>query len=90
MFMFAIFVFLTGSLLGMRFKVLVLIPGIAIIESVLFWAGSRQGESAIALLIPAAIAWGGLELGYFCGSMARYRLQAQRAFKVLKRAEANR
>lgn len=85
--MLIVFVFLTGALLGMRFKVLILIPaaGIALIS--ILSVGFFRGDGASAILLCAALAWAGLEAGYLCGSATRYGIvRARRSHKVLLRA----
>jgi hypothetical protein len=70
--MLILFVFLTGALLGMRFRVLVLIPAVGAGLIGVLWVGVLQGPGSI--LLPGALAWVGVEFGYLCGTAARYRL----------------
>jgi hypothetical protein len=85
--MLILFVFLTGALLGMRFKVLILIPAVGIAVIAVLWAGALRGDAASAISLAAALAWAGLQFGYICGSAAQYRIAlARRPRKVLLRA----
>lgn len=85
--MLILFVFLTGALLGMRFKVLILIPAVGIAVIAVLWVGVLRGDGAIAILLATALAWAGLEFGYICGSAARYGIAlARRPRKVLLQA----
>jgi hypothetical protein len=70
--MFVFAVFLIGALFGMRFKVFVLIPAVAVVVSTIAWFGTLHGEGIYATLIWVALAWGALQIGYFCGIVMRY------------------
>jgi hypothetical protein len=76
--MFLLIVFLTGALLGMRFKVLILLPAVGLAGIGFFWVGTLRGGGASAILLPATLAWAGLQLGYLCGSATRYSFQLGR------------
>jgi hypothetical protein len=75
---FILFVFLTGVLLGMRFKILFLIPIIGLAVIATLWVGILHADSASAILLSAVLAWGALQLGYFCGAVTRYRIALSR------------
>ena len=64
--------FLFGTLLGIRFKVLVLIPviGLALLATVT--AGLIHRDSASAILVAAALNACGLQFGYLFGVVARH------------------
>ncbi len=85
--MLILFVFLTGALLGMRFKVLILIPTVGIAVIAILCLGVLRGDAASAILFPAALAWAALEFGYLCGSATRYSIvRARRPRKVVLQA----
>jgi hypothetical protein len=75
---FILFVFLTGVLLGMRFRILLLIPVIGLAVIATLWVGILHADSASAIVSAAVLAWGGLQLGYFCGAVTRYRIALSR------------
>ncbi len=63
---------LTGILLGMRLKVLVLIPAIASFSLVVVVLGVARGDGALAILVAAVIAASALQVGYLCGIFTKY------------------
>jgi hypothetical protein len=71
-------VFLTGALLGMRFKVLILIPAVGMVVIAVLWVGILHGDSVSAMFIRAMLAWSCLQMGYFCGIVTRYRFALAR------------
>jgi hypothetical protein len=72
--MFVVLVFLTGALLGMRFKVLVLIPAIGLAVIAVLWIGILRGDNASIVFIWAMLAGSCLQIGYLCGiALARIR-----------------
>jgi hypothetical protein len=77
-----IFSLLFGMAMGQRFKVLVLLPGIAVALVVAVGAGIAQAETAgpIALLAAASIA--SLQIGYLAGIILRYAPTAFRASRL--------
>jgi len=77
---------LIGATLGMRFKVLVLIPAIGLASIAIFAGGIARGDGASVVLIAAVVASGGLQVGYLCGILARYRLAAARRGRPRKAA----
>lgn len=60
-------VFLTGALLGMRFKVLVLIPAVGLAVMAVIWVGTLRGDGVAAVFLQATLAWSCLQIGYLCG-----------------------
>jgi hypothetical protein len=63
---------LVGAVLGMRFRVLVLIPAIGLTVATILAAGMIRGESVASFAITAILAGSGLQIGYLAGAIARY------------------
>ena len=61
-----------GAALGVRFKVLILIPAIGLAFMAIVAGGVARGDSALAILIAAVLASSGLQIGYLCCIIARY------------------
>jgi hypothetical protein len=59
-----------GAALGMRFKVFVLVPVLALCPFAI-WAVTA-GSAVSACFIAAALAFGGLQIGYLCGAVMRF------------------
>ena len=55
-----------GAALGVRFKVLILIPAIGLAFMAIVAGGVARGDSALAILIAAVLASSGLQIGYLC------------------------
>jgi hypothetical protein len=70
---------LIGAVLGMRFKVLVLIPAIGLIVPAIVAAGMIRGESVASLAVIAIVAGSCLQIGYLAGAVTRYATAAARA-----------
>lgn len=66
--------FLIGGLLGIRFKVLILVPAIGFVLAAVFCVGVARGDTPAAILVPAVLSSIFLQLGYFCGILTRDRL----------------
>ena len=70
--------FLAGTVLGMRFRVLVLVPAIACVLPIALTIGiSRQHELGSVLFLAAATVVS-LQIGFFAGIAIRYSLAAAR------------
>jgi hypothetical protein len=75
---FALISLLLGMVLGQRFRVLALVPVIAVWLPVAIGVGiARYGEFGTTLLL-AALAVAGLQIGYLAGVAIRYSLVAAR------------
>jgi hypothetical protein len=70
---------LVGAALGVRFKVLILIPAVAFAFIATVVAGVARGDSASAILIAAVLAGSSVQIGYICGIFGRYGLTMARA-----------
>jgi predicted neutral ceramidase superfamily lipid hydrolase len=69
---------LAGAALGMRFKVLVLVPAIGFILLVAAGTGLGRGDSLGTVLLMAAAAVTSLQIGYFGGGIIRYVMATTR------------
>ncbi len=67
-------VFLIGAALGMKFKVLILIPAIGFALIAVVAGGIAYGDSVSAILIAAVLASSSLQIGYLCGTVMRYSI----------------
>jgi hypothetical protein len=70
----AISALLLGTALGMRFKVLILLPALLVALAGTIGVGSAGGNSLFAIAIAAAIASCCLQLGYVGGAVMRFGL----------------
>jgi hypothetical protein len=77
-------ILLIGAVLGMRFKVLILIHTIGFALIAILAGGIVRGDSASAILIAAVLAWICLQIGYLCGIMTRYSIAMARARRTRK------
>jgi hypothetical protein len=76
--MLALLSFLIGALLGMRFKVLILIPiGLAITAVVVI--AIARGDGLSTMLLAEALVLCCLQIGYLGGLLTRYMLVLARA-----------
>ena len=67
--------------MGMRFKVLVLVPAIGLALITIVAVGFAGGNSLFAVAIAAALASCCLQLGYVFGAFTRYGLASDRFAK---------
>jgi hypothetical protein len=79
MLMLILLAFLLGALLGMRFKVFILIPAIGFGLLAILAAGIARGNSASGTLIAAVLASSCLQIGYISGIIIRYSVAPARA-----------
>jgi hypothetical protein len=78
----AIVTLLTGILLGMRFKVLVLVPALALAIGAVLAGGVAHQEDAGAIALAMLIAAVGLQLGYLGGLSVNHALTVMRVARV--------
>jgi hypothetical protein len=71
--------FLFGAALGQRFKVLVLVPAMAIIIAFSIGAGLTQAQKPWWIVLMAVTASACLQFGYFTGIGTRYVLTDTRS-----------
>jgi len=76
--------FLIGAVLGMRFKVLILIPAIGLALIVILAAGVARDDNVSAILIAAVLASSFLQIGYLCGAVTRYSIALARTERTRK------
>jgi len=60
-------IFLIGAVLGLRFKVLILIPAICLVTIYTAVVGIAHGDRAATLILMAALVVTALQCGYFFG-----------------------
>jgi hypothetical protein len=77
--------FLVGAVLGMRFRVLILIPAIGFAMVVVLAAGIASGASLAAILTAAVLASICLQFGYLGGIGTRYSMALIRAGRSQQR-----
>ena len=70
---------LTGAVLAMRFKVLILIPAIGSALVVVVIGSFARGSGLSDMLIVAMLASTSLQVGYLCGALARQSFLLSRA-----------
>ena len=78
----AIITLLTGALLGVRFKVLVLVPTVALAIVAVFAGGLAHHEEASSIGLAMLIATICLQVGYLGGLGANQAVMAIRAGRV--------
>jgi hypothetical protein len=77
--------FLAGAVLGMRFRVFILIPAIGFAMVVVLAAGIASGASLAAILTAAVLASICLQFGYLGGIGTRYSMALIRAGRSQQR-----
>jgi hypothetical protein len=78
-----------GAALGVRFKVLILIPSIGLAFIAILAGGVARGDSASAILIAAVLASSFLQIGYLCSIIARHGIvRAESSHKAELRAKS--
>jgi hypothetical protein len=75
----AIISLLVGMVLGQRFRVLVLLPTIAIVVLVTVGAGLVQADSGWSIVLMAAATAASLQIGYLAGIAIRHIMVVARA-----------
>lgn len=84
---------LIGAVLGMKFKVLILIPAIGLALAAILIGGVARGDSASTIVITAELAAVCLQIGYLGGIIAFYgsgRARAGRLHNAALRAQSAR
>jgi hypothetical protein len=67
----AIAAIIIGALLGQRFKVLVLVPAIAVGSATTFGVGMAHDDSLCSVLLAMVLAISALQMGYLGGVVIR-------------------
>ena len=70
---------LTGAVLGMRFKVLILAPAIGVTFIAVSATGMARGEGLPTILLAGLLALICLQIGYLGGVLTRYTMTPARA-----------
>jgi len=77
--MLILLVSLIGAVLGLRFKVLILIPAIGFTIIAAVATGIAGGNGLLAILLAGVLASTCLQIGYLGGILARYSITLARA-----------
>jgi hypothetical protein len=75
---FALISLLAGMVLGQRFKVLAVVPAMAVSSLVAIGFGMARSEGLGGTVLLAALAVASLQIGYLAGVAIRYSLAAAR------------
>ena len=78
MLMTILLVFLTGAVLGLRFKVLVLVPAMGLAIIAITATGMASGYSLAAVLTAGVLALICVQIGYIGGLLTRYAMTLAR------------
>lgn len=70
-----------GALLGLRFKVLILIPAIAVSSAAVVYAGLSHGSSTGSILLLIVMTMTAIQFGYFAGAILGNSLVSSRKEK---------
>jgi hypothetical protein len=62
---------LVGAALGMRYKILILVPAVGTVLVIVFAGGLARGDSLAATMLATMLASGCLQIGYLCGALMR-------------------
>ncbi|HLH93797.1 MAG TPA: hypothetical protein VKW08_01630 [Xanthobacteraceae bacterium] len=81
--------FLIGAVMGLRFRVLVLVPAMGIALPLTVAAAIIQGYSLGQTLVTAAVGIVGLQVGYLAGVGVRHLLVVARASRIRARSAAD-
>ncbi len=79
--MFAIMTTLIGAMLGLRFKVLILVPAIVTSFLAIFGIGIAHGVGLWASLLATLLTITTLQIGYLAGAAVRFGVARARARK---------
>jgi hypothetical protein len=71
--------FVVGVVLGLKFKVLILVPAIGFAAAIISAGGVANGESIWHLTLAVAVAAISVQVGYLGGTVLRHILDAARA-----------
>jgi hypothetical protein len=79
---------LAGSVLGLRYKVLALVPAIGLALLVTVTTGIARAEGAWAVLGAAAAVATAVQIGYLAGTLTRFTIAGVRLRRVRTRTTA--
>jgi hypothetical protein len=72
----AIISFLSGIALGLRYKVVILIPAIVLVILFAMMVGIARGDRFLSLMLAMAIPGAAIQLGYLAGAEIRAAVDA--------------
>jgi hypothetical protein len=78
----AIFSVIVGMTLGQRFKVLILVPAIAIALLIAVGAGIAHADGPGMIILSSVLSLVGLQIGYLAGTGIRILMAAARAGRL--------
>jgi hypothetical protein len=78
--MFAMTAALVGAMLGLRFKVLILVPAIIIGSAAAFGFGIAHSSSLWSILLAIAVTSTALQMGYLGGTVIRWHKKFVKPF----------
>ena len=79
---FTIFCALAGAVLGMRYKVLALVPAIGLALMMVLISAIARGDGIWAILGAAAAAGTALQIGYLAGTLIRFAMAGARGARL--------
>ncbi len=82
MLMLNLLMLLTGCALGLRFKVLVLLPAIALVWMAYLTVGLSRGDGVSTILFAGVLAAICLQVGYLVGAMISHGMLTSRPTKM--------
>jgi hypothetical protein len=88
MVMLAVFASLIGAALGLKFKVLILVPAIAIAFAIVVVAGLAHSDGILTVALATVLSAAGLQFGYLLGLSCRYLARADRMRRAAPHAAA--
>jgi hypothetical protein len=62
---------LVGALLGLRFRVMIIVPAIFIAAAIVTASGTARGDGAAAIAVAVIVVAASLQVGYFAGAVLR-------------------
>jgi hypothetical protein len=79
----AMMALLIGALLGLRFKVFILVPAVAISSVTILGVGVARSDSIWLTLLAAALTVTALQVGYLSGASSIFQLRRRAAVRIL-------
>ena len=84
-----VLLFLCGMVLGLRFKILALVPALSLVLAVVVAAGILRNDGLAAILLGGVLATVCLETGYVGGILIRYAVALMRGKSRITREDEN-
>lgn len=79
---------LTGVVLGLRFKVLILVPAMVLVAAVTIGIGIAHGDGLWSLLLETVLTITALQVGYLGGTIVHFVIVGARHIRALPRSTA--